>query len=172
MKVAVIGYSGAGKSTVAKQLADFYNCPVLHLDKVQFEENWKERDIQQAKEMVHQFMENSCWVIDGNYEKFYLERRLEEANQIIFLDFSRTTCLWRVYCRFRKYKNTTRGDMASGCKEKLDFDFLKWILIDGRTKQKKKIYAQIISKYPHKTIALKNQHQVNTFLYRLTQALG
>ena len=36
MKVAVIGYSGSGKSTLAKKLGRIYQCPVLHLDRINF----------------------------------------------------------------------------------------------------------------------------------------
>ena len=36
MKIAIIGYSGTGKSTLARKLANFYKLPVLHLDSVHF----------------------------------------------------------------------------------------------------------------------------------------
>ena len=49
MKIAVIGYSGAGKSTLAKKLGKLFRCPVLHLDRIQFEPGWKERDRGEAK---------------------------------------------------------------------------------------------------------------------------
>lgn len=41
MKIAVMGYSGAGKSTLAKKLGRLYDCPVLYLDRIQFEPGWK-----------------------------------------------------------------------------------------------------------------------------------
>lgn len=47
MKIAVIGYSGAGKSTLAKKAGKLFRCPVLHLDRIQFEPGWKERDRRQ-----------------------------------------------------------------------------------------------------------------------------
>ena len=49
VKIAVIGYSGAGKSTLAKKLGKLFRCPVLHLDRIQFEPGWKERDRETAK---------------------------------------------------------------------------------------------------------------------------
>ena len=51
MKIAIIGYSGTGKSTLARKLANFYKLPVLHLDSVHFKENWQEcsdEDMNQA----------------------------------------------------------------------------------------------------------------------------
>ena len=52
MKIAVMGYSGAGKSTLAKKLGRLYDCPVLYLDRIQFEPGWKERDREEAKRMA------------------------------------------------------------------------------------------------------------------------
>ena len=37
MKIAVIGYTGSGKSVLAAKLGKILGCPVLHLDKLQFE---------------------------------------------------------------------------------------------------------------------------------------
>ena len=36
MKIAVLGYCGAGKSTLARTLGARYGIPVLHFDTIQF----------------------------------------------------------------------------------------------------------------------------------------
>jgi len=168
MKIAVIGYSGSGKSTLAGQLGDLYNSPVLYLDKIQFEANWKERNIETAKIMVKRFMEeNNKWVIDGNYTKFFREKRLEEADMIIFLSFSRWTCLRQAYNRYHEYKGKTRESTAADCEEKLDFEFIKWILFDGRSKERKKQYDDTIFKYGSKVEILKNREDLELFLRKL-----
>ena len=46
MKIAILGYSGSGKSKTAKKLSTHYNIQVLHLDTVQFLSGWVERDTQ------------------------------------------------------------------------------------------------------------------------------
>lgn len=43
---------------------------------------------------------NASWVIDGNYRKLEYERRLQEADRIIFMDFNRFSCLFRAYRRY------------------------------------------------------------------------
>lgn len=58
MKIAILGYSGSGKSTLAKYLHAHYDIPLLYLDTVQFEANWKERDREEALSMVAEFMGN------------------------------------------------------------------------------------------------------------------
>ena len=73
-----------------------------------FEENWKARDKNQAIEIVSEFMKNESWVIDGNYTNFLQSKRLEEADYIIYMKFSRLNCLFRVLKRYFKYKNASR----------------------------------------------------------------
>lgn len=169
MKIAIIGYSGSGKSTLAKYLATAYNLPLLHLDTVQFTNNWQERDRDEARAIVRSMMQQENWVIDGNYSGFYQKQRLEQATQIIFLDFSRWQSLYRVYLRFRKYRNKTRSDMADGCIEKMDLAFVWWVLYKGRTHSKKQHYEQIITDYADKVLVIRNQQELDTFYHQVSQ---
>lgn len=164
MKIAILGYSGSGKSTLAKKLAKFYDIPYLFLDTVQFEANWVERDKDEARSIVSEFMRNDSWVIDGNYSGFYQRERLEEADKIIILDLPRYVCLPRAYRRYKDNKNKTREDMASGCIEKMDFEFVWWILYEGRTKEKRQHYKDIEQEFKDKVTVLKNPKDVSNYL--------
>ena len=59
MKIAVIGYTGSGKSVLAAKLGKIIGCPVLHLDKLQFEAGWKERGEAEGKMLCEQFLEEN-----------------------------------------------------------------------------------------------------------------
>lgn len=86
MKIAVNGYSGSGKSTLARRLGELYQIPVLHLDTVHWLPGWEEKAEEQERSEVRAFMDrNASWVIDGNYRKLEYERRLQEADRIIFM---------------------------------------------------------------------------------------
>jgi len=162
MKIAIIGYSGSGKSTLARQLAEEYSIPVLHFDRVQFRPNWEIRPQASKEMMTKTFLDlHKDWVIDGNYSKLSFERRMEEADVIIMLLFNRFSCLYRVTRRYWKYKNATRSDMADGCQEKLDAEFVKWVLREGRKKSSRQRYQGVMAQYPDKTIIVKNQRQLN-----------
>lgn len=170
MKIAIIGYSGSGKSTLAAKLGNIYNCPVLYLDRVHFKENWVERDDETAKLIVKEFMDNNdSWVIDGNYTNLLREQRLIEADMIIFMCFSRMTCLIQAINRYKTYKGKTRESMADNCSEKMDFEFIKWILFGGRSKEKKKQYAETIYKYSQKIAILRNKKETAAFLESIQQ---
>lgn len=165
MKIAILGYSGSGKSTLAGFLGQKYNVPVLYLDTVQFLPGWQERDKAQAAAMVQQFMEqNPSWVIDGNYSAFLQKERLRQADHIIFMGFNRFCCLWRVCKRYRKYFGRTRESMAQGCSEKLDMEFVQWVLFKGRSKSRRDHYYQALAPYKNKVTAIKNQKQLDAFM--------
>ena len=162
MKIAIIGHSGSGKSTLAQKLSKKYELPVLHFDAVQFRPNWEIRPQPSKEIMTKTFLDlHASWVIDGNYSKLYYQRRMEEADVIVVLLFNRWRCLWQVTRRYLKYKDKTRPDMGAGCKEKLDWEFVKWILRDGRSQSAKDRYGWVISRYGDKAIVVKNQRQLN-----------
>ena len=164
MKIAIIGYSGCGKSTLAKHLGEIYQIPVLYLDRVFWLPNWKSREREEAANIVKQFLDtNDSWVIDGNYSYMEKERRMEEADRIIFLNFNRFSCLFRAYRRYFKYRGQTRESMGEGCEEKIDLEFVWWILHAGRTREEKRNYQKILQKYPEKCIVIKNQRQLTAF---------
>ena len=172
MKIAVIGYTGSGKSVLAAKLGKIIGCPVLHLDKLQFEAGWKERGEAEGKMLCEQFLEENKdrgLVIDGNYEKFCQKRRMKEADLIIFMDYPRWICLWQALRRYYRYKGHTRKSMADGCVEKMDKEFILWILKNGRSQEKKEGYKQVSEHYPDKFIQVRNRRQLRAAVIRLLQ---
>ena len=80
---------------------------------------------------------------------------------------SRILCLIRVLKRYKKYKGQQRESAAKGCREKIDREFIKWVVIDGRTKRKKKKFKKLEKEYKEKFIVVKTQHQINKLLKRI-----
>ena len=170
VRIAILGYSGSGKSTLARKLGEIYGADVLHFDTIHFLPDWKERSREEKERITREFLDtHDSWVIDGNYSKLFYERRMKEADIIILMLFNRFSCLYRVICRYMKYRNTTRPDMCEGCNEKLDGEFVKWVLHDGRTRRKKKHYKDIISEYREKVIVVKNQKQLEDCFRKLSE---
>lgn len=164
MKIAIIGYSGSGKSTLAAKLGKKYGIPVLHIDTIQWLTGWKERPSEEKQAILKEFLDtHGEWVIDGNYKKLSFDRRMAEADRIIFLAFNRFSCTYRVIKRYFKYKGKSRASMTEGCDEKIDFEFLKWVFHTGRTKDRKKVYYDAIEKYADKSVIIKNQRQLTKF---------
>ena len=168
MKIAIVGYSGAGKSTAARILGEKLGIPVLHLDTVYHMPGWQVRREEDAKAVVADFMEtNDNWVIDGNYKALCQKERLEQADKILFFNISRFTCFRQAFCRYMKYRGQSRPDMAEGCNEKFDFEFAKWILKDGRTPQKVQEYKNVCHKYAEKVVIIRNKKDFDVFLKKI-----
>ena len=109
-------------------------------------------------------MLQSDWIIEGNYSTCLYEERMREADCIVYFNFNRVNCLYRAFRRYLKYKGRTRPSMAENCREKFDFEFMKWILLDGSSNKYVKQYKAVIKKYPDKTIVIKNQKQLNHYM--------
>lgn len=172
MKITIIGYSGSGKSTLAKTLADHYQLSLLHLDRLQFLPNWQDNDPDKMEQEVLTFLDTKDhWVIDGNYAWCQYERRLEESDWIIFLNFSRWNCLYRAWKRARHFRGQVRDSMATGCIEKLDWEFIRWVLWDGRQVRQVTRYQTVGQTYSDKFIALKNQKELDRFLNKVKNDL-
>ena len=164
MKISIIGYSGSGKSTLAGKLNEKYKTDVLYLDEVHWLPGWTERSEEEKNDIIEDFLDShDSWVIDGNYTKQWYERRMAESDQIVIMDFNRFRCLWRVIQRYRKYRGDTRPDMGKDCIEKLDWEFVKWVLWNGRKKRARVRLKDIESRYPEKTVRLRSPRQVRKF---------
>jgi adenylate kinase family enzyme len=56
-----------------------------------------------------------------------MDIRFAAADTVIWLDFNRYLCFWRVFQRYLKYPGKTRPDMAANCPERLNPEFLQYV---------------------------------------------
>ena len=165
MKIAIIGYSGSGKSTLAATLSHYYSIPKLHMDTLQFQPGWQDSDREWMLTEIKTFLtKHEAWVIAGNYSWCCYEERMQEADQIIFLNFSAWNCLLRAFKRYLKYRGKVRESMAAGCQEQFNWQFIRWILWDGRSKSAKERYKWVLETYPDKVVILSSQKEIDQFL--------
>jgi len=125
-KVLVIGSGGAGKSTFARHLGELLELEVIHLDSLYWSAGWVEMPKTEWQSVVDELLSRRAWIIDGNYSGT-LQMRLEACDTVIFLDMSRVICLGRLLKRAVLYRGERRPDMAEGCREKLNFKFIRWV---------------------------------------------
>lgn len=151
-KVLVIGSGGAGKSTFAHRLGAALNVEVVHLDKLYWQPGWVEPPKPEWRATVEELLKRDAWIMDGNYSGT-LDIRFAACDTIIFLDMPRMLCLWRVLKRFVMYRHQRRPDMADGCREKLNPEFVLWIWNYPRRTRPK--VARLLESNPEgKTISL------------------
>lgn len=125
-RIMLIGSGGAGKSTLARRLGENLHIEVIHLDTLMWRPGWQFVEKVEQIQIQRKLVQKDEWIIDGNYSSTF-DIRLDRADTIIFLNYSRYLCLYRALKRMVHYRNKTRPDMVEGNDERLDVNFLKWI---------------------------------------------
>ena len=126
-RLLVIGSPGAGKSTLARALAARTGLPLVHLDQLHWLPGWTERNRDESRAELAGVLAQDRWIIDGNYGSI-LAMRLARADTVVWLDYPTHLCFWRVLKRWWRYRGTNRPDMTEGCPERLDPEFLWYVL--------------------------------------------
>ena len=126
-RIAVIGSPGAGKSTLARQLAEKTGHPLIPLDYHYHLPGWVDMPKDEFIAKMQQWVKGERWIIDGHYGGT-LEPRYAAADLVIFLDLSPLLCLWRVIKRQGKPRPDLRPDVEDPGKFTWEFTkFLLWI---------------------------------------------
>lgn len=126
-RITILGNAGSGKSTLANYIGNQLDLPVYHLDRFFWTTNWVERDSIEFLNIVEEIIKEDQWIMDGNYMKASFDERLALSSTIIFFDYNRVLLEYRIVKRYFKYKHKKREDICTGCGEKIDFSFIKWV---------------------------------------------
>ena len=164
-RIIIIGCGGAGKSTLARQLGEKTGLPVVHLDKLYWHPGWVESTKEEIDEKIMTAMAEPRWIMDGNYNRT-LPKRLEYCDTVIYLDFSRLTCLAGIAKRILTTYGTVRPDMAEGCPERFDLEF--FLCVWNFNKNHREKYYRLLNETDGvEKIVLKNRRAVKEFLMRV-----
>lgn len=125
-RIAVIGCSGAGKSTLSRQLGERLGILLVHLDRLFWKSGWGESPPEKFARRIRDAVASDRWIVDGTYLKMH-HLVWPRADTIVFLDFPRAICLWRVLSRYLAHRGRARPDMTAGCPEKIDLEFIEFI---------------------------------------------
>jgi len=86
-RISVVGTTGSGKTTLARQVAQHFQIPHIELDALHWEPNWTASPPQVFRDRVTEALSGDCWVVDGNYSAV---RNIvwSRAETVVFLDYS------------------------------------------------------------------------------------
>ncbi|MBE6783576.1 MAG: DNA topology modulation protein FlaR [Ruminococcaceae bacterium] len=160
MKIAILGYAGSGKTYLSDYIAQKKNIPVLHLDDIKWDKEWKPVDDSVVLPQVADFMAKENWIIDGYYTYLLIDERLEDADKIVLLLLPRLVCFFRALKR-------TMSRKKDGYKNDFNWWFVKFTLFGCRNKERQNYYAEIAEKYKDKTVVLKKKRQVEEFMKKI-----
>ena len=163
----IIGCGGAGKSTLARQLGEKLNLPVVHLDKLFWKPGWEQISREEFDKLHRETLTQEKWILDGNFDRTMPER-IKRCDTVIYLDFSRVACLMGVAKRILTTYGTVRPDMGEGCPERIDWEFLQWVW-NFNDNKREKTYRLLNETEGIEKIVLKNRRAVKHFLKQLEQ---
>jgi len=86
-RVNVVGASGSGKSTFAKQLASTLELPLIEMDALFWNPNWSESPDDVFFGRLRAALAQPRWVLDGNYDRT-LPLKWQDVTAVIWLDYS------------------------------------------------------------------------------------
>ncbi|MDD4690527.1 MAG: topology modulation protein [Eubacteriales bacterium] len=161
-KIMVIGSTGSGKSTFSRHLAGITGIPLIHLDQEFWNPGWLETPKDEWTKKQETLISGDEWIIDGNYGDS-MNKRLEKADTVIYFDFNKFVCLKNYLKRLISNYGHERPDMAEGCIEKLDFEFVKYIWNFTKTEGQRN--KERLKRYQDKNIIVfRKRSEVKKFL--------
>lgn len=160
-KILVIGSPGSGKSTFSKILSEKLNIPLVHLDSLWWKEGWVENTREEFDALLLRELEKENWIIDGNFSRT-LDMRLKYADTVIFFDYNRFLCLWRVLKRVVTNRGKVRADMPLGCPERFNWEFMKYVY-EFNDKQRADIYKKLSTNPQVRVIIIKKRKDLREF---------
>lgn len=161
-KVVVIGSGGSGKSTFSRQLGEVTGLPVVHLDKLYWHAGWVKTPVDEWQSIVQRELDKPEWIMDGNFGGTRA-MRLAACDTVIFLDLPRWLCMYRIVKRTIKYHKGTRPDMAEGCEERFDPEFLLWVW-NYPNSGRRRVIQELNGLADKEIITLKSRTEVTDFL--------
>ena len=162
-RIMIIGCGGAGKSTLARLLGEKTGLPVVHLDQIYWEPgNWQHLEKPEFDQRLMEELEKPRWILDGNFNRT-IEARLEKCDTVIYLDYPRLVCLKNWLGRVIKNWGRHRADMAPGCNEWIDPDFVKWIWNFNKN-NRARYYALLNGAKVKNIVILRSRRQAQKYL--------
>jgi adenylate kinase family enzyme len=115
-RIAVVGTSGAGKTTLARQLSSRLRLTHVELDALHWDMGWAPIPAEVFRQRADAALCDDAWVVDGNYPEVrdLIWRR---ADTIVWLDYRLALIMWRLMLRtFRRV--ATRELLWNGNRER------------------------------------------------------
>lgn len=173
LRIAVVGTSCSGKTTLSTRIAHAFQIPHIELDGLYWGPNWSARPVHEFRQAVEAVVTHENWVIDGNYSKVR-DIIWPNATHLLWLNYPFAKVFWRAIDRTLK-RVTTKERLFSGNHETLrqavfDKDSILWWVIRTHHRRERE-YRKIIGDrlYPHLQIfELRRSSDTETLLSHLS----
>ena len=172
-RIAVVGTTGSGKTTLARQLSERLGLPHVELDALHWDADWTAAPVEVFRERTAAALSGDAWVVDGNYGKVR-DIVWSRADTLVWLDYDLPLILWRLVRRtFRRV--VTQEELWNGNRERWRDQLLSrdslflWVLQTYWRRRRE--YPLYFKEYAHlEIVRLRSPKATHTWLSRLQTA--
>jgi adenylate kinase family enzyme len=165
-RIVVIGPAGAGKSRLARQLAEATGIDVIHLDALFWRPGWVPTPEAEWRAIQRRELARDSWIVEGLHETT-VHLWLEAADTVVLFDISPLSSIWRV-TRRRVLRSERGPDVPAGCEpaplHQAAAKFLRY-LWEYRTRTRADLLAELAKPRPgRRVVIIRSEPEVQEFL--------
>ncbi len=110
-RILILGRTGSGKTTLARELAQALDVPHVELDSLFFGPNFTTVPLDVLRERTSAAIAGERWVTDGN-KRAVRDLVWPQADTIVWLDYPITVSLWRLGKRALRRTSVLKAEAA------------------------------------------------------------
>lgn len=168
-RVAIVGSSCAGKSTLAAKLSRQGKLPHIELDALFWGPDWTETPPEEFRARVDDATRANRWVCDGNYSPIR-DLVWQRADTLVWLDYSLTLVGWRAVRRTLG-RSVSGRPLYNGNRETFRRSFasrdsiLLWVLQSFHQRRRELAEHLVRAEHAHLTV-FRHRHPQQTRAWR------
>lgn len=97
-RIAIVGLPGAGKTTLARQLAQSLGLPHIELTRLRWQPGWVRVADNRLQSQVDHALQGETWIVEGTYRLLRYVNP-ERVTLLLWLDYALYVILWRLIRR-------------------------------------------------------------------------
>ena len=161
-RIAVIGTTCSGKTTLARHLAERLGYCHVELDALHWDAGWAEVPLGVFRQRTNNALAGETWVADGNYGKVR-DIVWSSAEMLVWLDYSLLVIYWRLTWRTLR-RIVTQEQLWNGNRERLRDQFGRdslFLYVLQTHRKRRRAYSLLFAKpeYAHLSVVhLRSPH--------------